>query len=147
MRTRGSSPIQVFTTGYTTTAGTLVTLNEADYNEINGSSSAAGTGLADDHINVIKGRGYSSFEEAINYNGVDADDGEDTTGTDLAMVVVFYNTSTARTEMWYTPDADSDDEDSAFTIDNASLLAYSTDITLTGIGGFGYQNFAVESIG
>jgi Ca2+-binding RTX toxin-like protein len=134
-------------TAPTTTAGTLVTLNEADYNEINGSSSAAGTGLADDHINVIKGRGYSSFEEAINYNGVDADDGEDTTGTDLAMVVVFYNTSTARTEMWYTPDADSDDEDSAFTIDNASLLAYSTDITLTGIGGFGYQNFAVESIG
>jgi trimeric autotransporter adhesin len=134
----------------TTTVGAVVALAAADYNEFAGSSSAAGTGLADDHVNVITGRGYSSFQEAIDFNGVAADNGEDVTpetGTDFAMVVVFYNTSTARTEMWYTPDADADDEDSGFTVSNAVLLAYSTDITLTGIGGFSHQNFAVESIG
>ncbi|NBO56074.1 MAG: hypothetical protein EBU84_16135, partial [Actinobacteria bacterium] len=143
----GSAVVFANTDATETTNGVVTTLASGDYTEFAGKSTAAGTGLADNKVNVITGRGYESIDAALDYNGVNSGtDADEEAGTldDASMFVVFYNSASARTEMWYVADTDSAADDGVVT-STSTLMAYFTDITLTGIGGFGYQNFAVES--
>ena len=118
--------------------GAVVTLLSDDYTEITGlaptSAAAATSGLmAVGAINVIKSTGYASLISAVESNAEEeADEG---TG-----IVIFYNTSSMATEMYYVSDFGVDgDEDAAGT-----LLATFSDVTLTGLGGFAADNFAIE---
>ena len=118
--------------------GAVVTLLSDDYTEITGlaptSAAAATSGLlAVGAVNVIKSTGYASLISAVESNAEEeADEG---TG-----IVIFYNTSSMATEMYYVSDFGADgDEDAAGT-----LLATFSDVTLTGLGGFSADNFAIE---
>lgn len=139
----GGSEVWLQTTAASTTAGTVVALDSADYNEITGGVAGTDTGLADNKINVVKGRGYDSLDAALKGNGVD-DDG--TTDIDGSFVIVFYNTATQSTEMHYVTVADGTGGDDGVLTTTSTQLATFTDISLTGVADFGYENFAVVSL-
>jgi len=148
----GSSESEIFTTSgnlvfaaeFADATATGLVATTSEYTEFAGNSTAAGTGLAANKINVITGRGYDLIDTALDYNGVTdvADESTDAL-VDAAMIVVFYNTSAQRTEMYYVADADAGGDT---TVESTStLIGYFTDITLSGIGGFAKENFVLMS--
>jgi hypothetical protein len=134
----------VFATEFADATAAGFTITAAEYNEFAGNSTAAGTGLAANKVNIITGRGYDLIETALDYNGVTDDASTDANDTLLAaaMIVGFYNTSAQRVEMYYVAATDADDNAGGIS-STSTLIGYYTDITLTGIAGFAKENFVL----
>ena len=125
----------------TATAAGLTTTSD-EYVEFAGNSTAAGTGLVTNKINVITSRGYDLLDTALDYNGVSDSEAGDDGLESAAMIVLFYNNASQRAEMYYVADADANDASGGVDSTN-TLIGYFTDITLTGIAGFAKENFVL----
>jgi Ca2+-binding RTX toxin-like protein len=112
----------------TNVAGTIVALNNVDYNE------AAGGALnfATNKLNVITTTGYSGVVAALQANG--GSDGE-------KGILVFFNTTTSRVEVYYISDADSGAEA------DHKLIAVLNGIALADVASLSAANFGVYSLG
>jgi len=120
------------------TAGNYYNLPASAYNEISGGS---GT-IADNSITVIKDKGYADINAALADNGV-VDDGVSDAHEDDSLILIFYNTSTQRVEMYYVQDTDSTNGNDGQITANATLLGYFTDKSLADVADFGADNFAL----
>ena len=115
--------------------GGYVALDADDYVEFSGVASG-GSAIVADAVNVITGRGYDSLITAVSANAAAADD-------DGQAIVIFYNTAAQRAEMYYVSNIE--EEGDADPATAGTLLAYFTDITLTGVSGLAKENFAIEA--
>ena len=122
----------------TTTNGTYVALSSDDYTEFAGAVSG-GDGFTVNKVNIITGRGYDSYELALAANDSD----ETASDEDGQAILGFYNSSTMRFELYYIDDSGEITSSTARTDELGFLLAYSTEVTLTGVAGFASQNFSV----
>jgi Ca2+-binding RTX toxin-like protein len=127
------------------TVGTITTIGSDNYTEFAGAASG-GTSLTDNKINVITTRGYDTLNAALLANGI-ADNVTANT-TDLSMVVVFFNTGTQAAEVHVV--LDTDNVSGLSGSDNISptsyVLARMSNVSLSDMSGFGYENFAVQSL-
>jgi Ca2+-binding RTX toxin-like protein len=139
----------------TAVSGAVTNVATGDVVFVTGVVAGAETvGLTDNAINVITTHGYATLDAALVANGI-RDDAEATavnnttfTGDNLqaaSLVVLFYNTSTTRTELHLVSVADSTDgnSDNGAVTATATLLAAFTDISLAGIADLRADNFAV----
>jgi hypothetical protein len=116
------------------TDGDVVTLVSTDYTEFAGAESGGGD-LVTDKVNIITSRSYASLDAAIDANMAEADDeGE--------AVVGFYNSGTQRFEIYHVTDLGDEDSNN----EAGTLLAFSSEISLTGVSGLDYRNFAIQDI-
>ena len=112
----------------TNTAGTIVVLDADDYNE----GAGGALNFADNHVNVVTTTGYASVVAALAANG--GADGE-------AGVLVFFNTTTSKVEMYYTADADS------ATATDHTLIGTLNGLTLANVADLSNVHFGVFSLG
>ncbi len=115
--------------------GDVITLSSSDYTEFSGAESG-GEALVTDKVNIITSRGYANVADAIAAN-LDEEDDEG------GAILGFYNTGTQRVEIYFA--ANFGDEGDA-TAQSTTLLAFNSDISLTGISGLSHQNFAIQDI-
>lgn len=104
-------------------------LGEEDYNEATGGR----LDMKANAVNVITEAGYAGVAGALTHNGGNA--GE-------AGLLVFFNTSTSQTELYYVADADTDTAVAGSQPAAYLLLSFSS-ISLTGIADFSREDFAL----
>jgi hypothetical protein len=116
------------------TDGDVVTLVSTDYTEFAGAESA-GEALVTNKVNIITGRGYASLDAVIEAN-LDEEDDEG------QVIVGFFNSSTQRLEIYHVTDLGDEGSNN----EAGTLLAFSSEISLTGVSGLDYRNFAIQDI-
>jgi len=126
----------------TSTNGTFVVIGSDDYTEFAGALSG-GDGFTANKVNIITTRGYDSYELALAANDTTEGDSDE----DAQAILGFYNTSTTRFELYYIDDSGEITSATTRTDEVGFLVAYSTEVTLAGVAGFAYQNFAIQVSG
>jgi Ca2+-binding RTX toxin-like protein len=122
----------------TDTAGAVVALAAADYNEI-----AATGDVADNHVNIITdATGYATVAAALNA----IDDGDGSVGENESFIFGFWNSANAAFEVHYVSDSGNAAEDFADVV--SENLVTLTGVASDGIAaGVDVGNFAVYSLG
>jgi hypothetical protein len=139
--TANAGDVNFIGTDPTETAGTVVALASTDYSEV-----AGGSQILDNHVNVVTGTGYATMNALLAATPQADDAGDDDMSSESA-IVIFYNTSTQRTEMQHVTVFDGSSNDDGVITSTSTVIGYFEDIGLADLAGFDSTNFEVISLG